>query len=1158
MKKLSLSLLLSAGCVAANAGFVPVPVTGFNADIVANGIGAPTTSTNASADAANYVFVAPSYQYNSGCALPSVSLPAPGAMVPGLSSTPGLTFQLADYSQNNSLRIATTGGSAAFTVTTPLAASTVYLAAVSGSGAGTVTVDITFTDATVQTLTGVSVPDWYGAANFILTQQGRVATTVTGCGIETTPTTGPRIYQIPLAIAAANQSKLIASIAITRTSTAGVINVMAVSANQIDPCTAPTSIFATVNPTAVCLGGSVTITVDSTQGGSAATAYEYQFVDGSGTIVQAYGNSNSFTTTANATGNNSYTVFVKDAACSTAINPIPATVQFYAGLTATLSSTNPLTCNDSGTILFTPTSVIPWYTNDFTSATLDPTQAALVGNNSSITGGRAVLTPSATGNSGGIQILNPAAINQNALHVSYDMTADLPINNFGTGGADGIAWSYSDNGAFGGANPQNGFGNKLRISFDAANNQTQNGNVSGIYLVYGYTNSTTAYGPATTGVLAYSPDLSWKLATDLPIDINISAAGKLTLTVNNVVIFDQIQLPASYLTENKSTWKHLFSATTGGDALRQAIDNINIESSPAFEYSITSTNGTNGTWQADREFTSVPGGMYTGYVRFAANPSCFFLAGTATLTIVGGPMPTVISANPTVCQGVATTIGFTAASGYTYAFLPNNAGISDTSSFNPTVTITAPQVFDVLVTDPANNCTSTVSISVTVDSLPVITSQPLAQTLCEGSPLSLNIVANHAATYQFSLNGGAVGTASATGNYSVASVTQADAGNYTVQVAGLGACASQTAISSPIAIGVDARPVFTMQPQGVTVCEGQPINLAGNATGASAFQYALNGTPQGFAGPDNTLSIAQAAVSDAGTYTLLAYGSGACSTVPTTSADALVTVNPLSFTLPANNATVTLTMANGEAAGFLNSNCEIILQFEDGAGGNAPGLATATAKVDATVSTFLGSPYLQRHPDLQIANPADGTVNFAVGQSEFDAYNAVAAPLGLPLMPTGPADAAGIANVKVTHYHGAPGAATSGPGGMYNVSDKEISNSTSATFTMGFWIVSVPVQNASGGYFVHTGDGALTVADQAPQIGLRTYPNPVSGMLHVQADGAQQDASIRLTDVAGKTLYTAEMPGSSLEIDMSNFAGGLYFVEYSSAAHHATLRVNKK
>jgi hypothetical protein len=151
-----------------------------------------------------------------------------------------------------------------------------------------------------------------------------------------------------------------------------------------------------------------------------------------------------------------------------------------------------------------------------------------------------------------------------------------------------------------------GAGSKLRLVFDAANNGSENGNSIGIYLTYGYS-SNIQMGPTSAGVLAYSNNMSWKYGTDKNIKVNIDYNSQLTLILDTIVIFNKIQLPAGYINADKSSWKHLFSAFTGGDALRFAVSDINIQYyKQEFVYGISSTDSTDvpTSWQASPTFNN--------------------------------------------------------------------------------------------------------------------------------------------------------------------------------------------------------------------------------------------------------------------------------------------------------------------------------------------------------------------------------------------------------------------------------------------------------------------------------------------------------------------------------------------------------------------------
>ncbi|WP_460616742.1 fibronectin type III domain-containing protein [Hymenobacter ruber] len=254
----------------AQAGFTPVTVTGFTADIVANGTGTVMSSTTSDMDGgavnSRFAFVAPNFVSPTG-ATPTSSLPATGLI--NSVATSGLSFQLASYSANNSLRIAATG-SGTLTLATPQSAGEIYFLASSGNGASTVTVTVTFTDQTTQVFAGQTVADWFAGSGFAI--QGISRVNYDNNTIENS-TTDPRLYQIRLALAAGNYTKQIQSIGFAKTSTTGVLNVMAISSNAL--CTAaPTAGTAVASVTSVCASTPVAL---SLTGSSADAGITYQW-----------------------------------------------------------------------------------------------------------------------------------------------------------------------------------------------------------------------------------------------------------------------------------------------------------------------------------------------------------------------------------------------------------------------------------------------------------------------------------------------------------------------------------------------------------------------------------------------------------------------------------------------------------------------------------------------------------------------------------------------------------------------------------------------------------------------------------------------------------------------------------------------------------------
>jgi len=217
--------------------------SGFNADVIANGVGTSATSTNTDVDGVNYAFISRDFQLTSGSTPLTYGLPTNGLINSVVASPAGLSYQLASYAGNNSLRLQNVNDSGTLVFANPLAAVNLYMLATGGSGACTVNVTINFADATTETFSNISISDWYGGANFAIQGIGRI--NITNDNLETGGGTNPRLYQIPLAINSSNQSKLIQSVTITKSATGGIPNIFAFSADAYTSCPGPTNITFT-------------------------------------------------------------------------------------------------------------------------------------------------------------------------------------------------------------------------------------------------------------------------------------------------------------------------------------------------------------------------------------------------------------------------------------------------------------------------------------------------------------------------------------------------------------------------------------------------------------------------------------------------------------------------------------------------------------------------------------------------------------------------------------------------------------------------------------------------------------------------------------------------------------------------------------------------
>ncbi len=218
--------------------YVQFTVTGFTDDVVANGVGAASETTTNSVDAANYVFAEYGTQFTEGGSSVTTGLPSDGILTN--SSNSDLTFQLADYSENNVLRLQTQDSEGAVTFDETGSYEAIYMAVTSGDGSSTISGTIDFEDGTTQAFSSLSVSDWYNGSDPLISGLGRKSRTTTASYEYSS--SNPRIYQLTVTVDAANQSKTVTGITITKDSSGGVFNLFAVSGKLAADCQAPTDI----------------------------------------------------------------------------------------------------------------------------------------------------------------------------------------------------------------------------------------------------------------------------------------------------------------------------------------------------------------------------------------------------------------------------------------------------------------------------------------------------------------------------------------------------------------------------------------------------------------------------------------------------------------------------------------------------------------------------------------------------------------------------------------------------------------------------------------------------------------------------------------------------------------------------------------------------
>jgi formylglycine-generating enzyme required for sulfatase activity len=187
-----------------------------------------------------------------------------------------------------------------------------------------------------------------------------------------------------------------------------------------------------------------------------------------------------------------------------------------------------------------------------------------------------------------------------------------------------------------------------------------------------------------------------------------------------------------------------------------------------------------------------------------------------------------------------------------------------------------------------------VTVVVSVNVPPSITTQPVALTLNEGSAGALSVVAQGSATltYQWQKNGANIAGATAA-TYALKAATVADAGFYSVKVSN----AFGTVQSSEVEVSVLAVPRITQQPAALNVAVDDRVSFLVVAEGSGTLTYQWR--KGGVAIPNatsTTHAIAKASLTDAGTYDVVV--SNAVGSVTSRPATLAVSAPPAIVTQP--------------------------------------------------------------------------------------------------------------------------------------------------------------------------------------------------------------------------------------------------------------------
>jgi hypothetical protein len=373
---------------------------------------------------------------------------------------------------------------------------------------------------------------------------------------------------------------------------------------------------------------------------------------------------------------------------------------------------------------------------------------------------------------------------------------------------------------------------------------------------------------------------------------------------------DEYNFTSSTLTENVCALPVITTGPVAQTVCSGASVTFSVTtSSPGVTYQWQYNNGNiSGATNSTYNIPSVVVGNAGNY-RVVLTNSCGNTTSTnVALTVNTAP---TISTQPqavTACAGSAATFSVTTTTpGVTYQWQYNTGNISGATNSTytiPTVGVANAGTYNVVITNSCGSVTSN-TVTLTVNTLPVITTQPLAQTVCSGAAVSFSVATSTpSVTYQWQVGNNPIsGATNAT--YTIPSAAVGNTGNYNVLITN--SCGTTT--SNTVALTVNTAPVITTQPQAVTACSGAAATFSVvSTTPGTTYQWQYN-TGNISGATNSSYTIPSVAVANAGTYNVVL--TNTCGS--TTSNTVTLTVNtlPVITTQPVGQ-----TICSGAAASF--------------------------------------------------------------------------------------------------------------------------------------------------------------------------------------------------------------------------------------------------
>lgn len=419
---------------------------------------------------------------------------------------------------------------------------------------------------------------------------------------------------------------------------------------------------------------------------------------------------------------------------------------------------------------------------------------------------------------------------------------------------------------------------------------------------------------------------------------------------------------------------------------------------------------------------------------------------------------------------------------------------------------------------------------------PSISSQPSGTVVCLGDNTSFTVTATNADSYQWQLNGTNVSGATSA-SLNINGVTNADGGSYTCIVTNT--CGDVTTTAATLT--VSPATAISTQPNGGTYCEGDNVSLSVTSTGGGlSYQWQLNGS--NVSGATSASYSMLASTSNNGDYTCIINGDcgNATSNTATVNVNAATVISTqpnsgsycvgdnLNLSISASGTSVSYQWQfNGSDISGANSDTYTLPSLVTGNAGNY------TCDITGTCGNIT-------------SNTANVEVNTTISITTQPADQVI--PLGTTATFT-----VSTTGSAIGYQWYLDGSAISNGGNISGATSATLAITNTTGSNLGNYTCQITGNCGNVTSNIAVLDFTNGIEDELPT-GISIYPNPTHGDLLIEADGI---VSVKIMDLAGRTILEKEVNANSVSIDLGNFEEGAYMIQFDYAKGTYTGKINK-